>query len=75
MVTPIFWQPSQLTGWRSAVYFVNPVYYLIEFIRAPLLGQPEDPVVVLVILFMVTFTWIFGAMFYRRYEKYVVFWL
>ena len=75
MITPIFWQPGMLTGWRTAVYFVNPVYYLIEFVRAPLLGARPDPVVLVVMLGMLAFVWIFGAWFYRRYEKYVVFWL
>ena len=75
MITPIFWQPSMLTGWRSAVYLLNPVYYLIEFLRAPLLGERLDPIVLVVMLTMVAFAWVFGAWFYRRYEKFVVFWL
>ena len=75
MVTPIFWQAGMIKGWRSAVYYFNPVYYVIEFIRAPLLGRPEAPMIVAVMLGMLLAVWIFGVYFFRRYEKYVVFWL
>jgi ABC-type polysaccharide/polyol phosphate export permease len=75
MITPIFWQTSMVSGWRTAFFYLNPVYYLVEFLRAPLLGQREDPVVLAVILGMLCLAWIFGARFYQRYEKYVVFWM
>lgn len=75
MVTPIFWQPTMLTGWRIQFVHLNPVYYLIEFVRTPLLGQPLDPFVVLVVLSMTALTWIAGAIAFHRYQKYIVFWL
>lgn len=75
MVTPIFWQAQMMTGWRSAFVLLNPIYYLIEFIRAPLLGHPIDPSVAAVVFTMLVGFWVFGAAFYKRYEKYVVFWL
>lgn len=75
LTTPIFWQPSMLTGWRTAIIYLNPVYYVIEFVRRPLLGQPPDLLVVVVVLGLTAFTWIAGSWFYRRHEKYVVFWV
>ncbi len=75
MITPIFWQANMISGWRRSFIHLNPIYYLVEFLRAPLLGQREDPVVLLVMLAMLLLAWIFGAYFYQRYEKYVVFWL
>lgn len=75
MITPIFWQVHMFSGWRTVLFLANPVYYLIEFLRAPLLGQPERPLVVLVVFGLLVFTWVMGAKFYRRYEKYVVFWI
>jgi homopolymeric O-antigen transport system permease protein len=75
MITPIFWQPHMLGGWRSHFIHLNPIYYIIEFIRTPLLGKPLNPLIVIVILAMGLCIWILGAAFYRRYQKYVVFWL
>lgn len=75
MVTPIFWQVHMFSGWRTMVFLFNPIYYLVEFLRAPLLGQPEQPLIVAGVLGLLVLAWAIGARFYRRYEKYVVFWL
>ena len=75
MITPIFWQPAMMTGWRSVVYLGNPIFYIVEFARAPLLGKPPDPMVVGVVLVMTVAIWVIGAVTYRRYANYVVFWL
>lgn len=75
MITPIFWQVHMFSGWRTAVFLFNPIYYLVEFLRAPLLGQPEQPLVLVVVLGLLILVWTLGATFYRRYEKYAVFWL
>lgn len=38
-LTPVFWVPSSVAGWRSALISFNPFYGLVEVIRSPLLGQ------------------------------------
>lgn len=75
MVTPIFWLPHMLTGWRLQFVHLNPFYYLVEFMRTPLLGQPLDLGIVAVVLAMAGLSWIIGAAAFYRYQKYVVFWL
>ncbi len=75
MMTPIFWQPQMMTGWRKAVVYFNPVHYLIEFIRQPLLGKPMGSLDVAVVLGITAFFWILAALVYRRYQSYVVFWV
>lgn len=75
LTTPVFWQPTMLSGWRKAIVYFNPIYYVIEFIRRPMLGQPLDLVTVLVVLGMTALLWVVGARFYKRYEPYVVFWV
>lgn len=75
MVTPIFWQPGMVTGWRSLIFYLNPIYYFVEFVRKPLLGQPPDPLVVVIVLAMTATAWFVGAEAYRRYSRYIVFWL
>jgi ABC-type polysaccharide/polyol phosphate export permease len=75
MVTPIFWQSTMITGWRSVIVHLNPIYYLVELVRAPLLGRPLEMVTILVVLAMTATAWTIGSFFYRRYEKYVIFWI
>lgn len=75
MLTPIFWQPGMMSGWRTAVFHLNPVYYLVEFLRRPLLGMPFEPLIALVILGMTAALWVFAVFFYARYQRYVVFWI
>lgn len=38
-LTPVFWRPEHMKGWRTLIIDVNPFYGLTEIIRAPLLGQ------------------------------------
>lgn len=75
MITPIFWQPKMITGWRQALVYLNPLHYLIEFVRQPLLGLPIESQTVFVVLGMTAVVWLIGAIVYRRYNRYVVFWI
>ena len=75
MVTPVFWEIGMMKGWRKFVIGLNPIYYLIELVRRPLLGQPTEMVTYLVVLLMVCVLWIAGGLFYNRYQRYVVFWV
>lgn len=75
MVTPIFWQPSMISGWRKAVIYFNPVYYVIQLIREPLLGHPLAPHTIFAVVGMTIAAWLIGSIAYRRYSSYVVFWI
>jgi ABC-type polysaccharide/polyol phosphate export permease len=75
MITPVFWQVDMITGWKTLIYHFNPLYYLVEFVRAPMLGRAPDPIVTVVVLALAAVLWVAGATLYRRYEKYVVFWV
>jgi len=75
MMTPIFWKPEMISGWRSAFVYVNPVYYAIDLVRSPLLGHPLSLLTITVSLAMTVALWVFGASFYSRYQRYVVFWI
>lgn len=37
-VTPIIWYPQLLGGWRAYAVHLNPFYYFIDILRAPMLG-------------------------------------
>ena len=38
--TPVMWSPDLLEGRSMDIIYYNPLYYLIENVRAPLLGEP-----------------------------------
>jgi ABC-type polysaccharide/polyol phosphate export permease len=39
-ITPVFWHADTLVGPKAAFVTYNPLYYLLEIMRTPLLGQP-----------------------------------
>lgn len=41
--TPIMWAPSLLKD-RAWIAHYNPLYHLIEIVRAPMIGEPIDPI-------------------------------
>jgi ABC-type polysaccharide/polyol phosphate export permease len=75
LMTPVFWKPTMVTGWRQAVVQLNPIFYAIEFLRRPLLGEPPDPVALGVFLALAAFVWFFGRLFFKRYVRYVAYWI
>jgi len=42
-LTPVFWDPSIVTGPRRILVDFNPFYYFLELLRAPLLGYAPAP--------------------------------
>lgn len=74
LLSPIFWQPHLVSGWRSAFVNYNPIYYFIEFIRGPLLGHPVPLSYYLVFICLTAVLWALGGLFYRHYERFVIYW-
>jgi ABC-type polysaccharide/polyol phosphate export permease len=54
--TPIFWTPSHLGSIRFVLEY-NPFYYLVEAVRAPLMGQPAARHTYLIITLMAAAGW------------------
>ena len=74
-LTPIFWHPNTLKGAKLAFIHYNPLYYLLEIVRTPLLGQavPEPIwVVALSILAVSILIWFFAFSLARRR---IAFWI
>ena len=42
-VTPVFWPADRLEGSRRLVLELNPFYYMLEAVRAPMMGAPIAP--------------------------------
>jgi ABC-type polysaccharide/polyol phosphate export permease len=74
-VTPILWQPGQLTGRRYALVDFNPIYYFIEIVRSPLLGH-EPPVGFWKVTIIITLA-ISAIVFpvFRRFRSRVAYWV
>jgi ABC-type polysaccharide/polyol phosphate export permease len=75
MLTPVFWLPEFMTGWRTSIFELNPLHYLIQLIRRPLMGLPVDGFNYLLIGGITLVIWVFGAFFYRRFQRFVIFWI
>lgn len=77
LLTPILWVGDRFapgTAFWWAVH-VNPAYHLINFVRAPLLGQSIDVITIAYLAVMTVAGW-FGAMLlYRRYARFVPLWI
>jgi len=74
-ITPIFWQIDQLTGVRKYIYQLNPFYYMIQSIRAPLMGNliTESNWWFLLIYFILS--WTLAASLFNFKSRNLVFWL
>lgn len=75
-LTPIIWMPSLLPE-RVGVYLLdlNPAYYLLEIIRAPLLGSMPTVTNWLVVGVMAILGWGVALFFYGRYKRRIAYWL
>jgi ABC-2 type transport system permease protein/lipopolysaccharide transport system permease protein len=73
--SPILFKPSQIPERFSFLVHFNPVFYLLEVVRAPLIGMVPDARVYIVLLCL-TFIGAGAAMlFYVRARRRIVYWL
>jgi ABC-type polysaccharide/polyol phosphate export permease len=76
LLTPIVWMPNSLrTGRMEFVIDWNPLYYLIEIVRAPLLGQPLPARVWLMASLIAGLSMALGATFFVRHRHRIAYWL
>jgi len=74
LITPIFWLPNALSGKRLFVIEFNPIYYLVEFLRQPMLGNFNVYIFSGVVIAIIPI-WIFAEYMISSYSKGVVFWV
>jgi ABC-type polysaccharide/polyol phosphate export permease len=73
-LSPILWQAELLPD-RAFFVDANPVYHLIEVVRAPLLGQPVPPLSWIVVTGMALTGWLFTLVVFGRYRRRLAYWL
>lgn len=74
-VTPVFWMPGQLSSGAGVIVGFNPAYYLIELVRAPLLGRLPDPLCWIVVPALIAATWALAIAMLARTRHRIAFWL
>lgn len=77
LLTPIIWQASLTPPdtWRGFVARLNPAFHLIEFVRAPVLGEPTESLTYWVIAGMTVGGCLLATYVYRRYSRFIAVWL
>ncbi|WP_114860207.1 ABC transporter permease [Azospirillum brasilense] len=73
-VTPVMWKP-ELLGERRYLMALNPLYHLIETIRAPLLGQLPGWENWAVGLLFAAAGWALTFVLFARFRKRIAYWL
>jgi ABC-type polysaccharide/polyol phosphate export permease len=74
--TPIIWMPSLLPQ-RASLFMLdlNPMYHLLEVMRAPLLGHVPAMTSWWVLIAMAVVGWVITLFFYGRYKRRIAYWL
>ena len=72
--TPIMWPVSTL-GSAVIIAYVNPLYHMLELVRAPLLGEVPSTMSWLVVFGCAVVGWAIAILLLRRATGRLVFWL
>ena len=72
--TPIMWPVSTL-GSAVIIAYVNPLYHILELVRAPLLGEVPSTMSWLVVFGCAVVGWAIAILLLRRATGRLVFWL
>ena len=75
-LTPIVWMQSLLPGrFGLTLLNLNPIYHLIEIVRAPILGTTPSAMNWTVSIVMMILGWLLTLVFYGRYKSRIAFWV
>jgi homopolymeric O-antigen transport system permease protein len=75
LITPIFWTPETLSGaHRIAFVELNPLYHLIDMVRAPLLAKVPSPTSYAVVLLITAAGWILTYRMFSNFRRRIVYW-
>ena len=73
-ITPIFWVTTALRPGHNILKY-NPFYYILEIVRAPLLGQTLPPETWLIAVMLGAASFIIGTVVYAAYRHRLTYWL
>ena len=73
-ISPILWK-AEMLGSNQWVANLNPLYHLVEVIRAPLLGQPPANLSWIVVFGMLISGSVFALWLFSRFRARVAYWI
>ena len=75
LLTPILWRTDQLTGSRKLLAQLNPLYYIVEVMRMPLLGQVPPASNWICVIVVVALSCAVTLWFYVRFRARIAYWV
>ena len=75
LITPLFWPADTLTGIKRFVFVdLNPLFHVVDVVRAPLIGRVPDAISYGVMLAMAIVGWSLTYAFFKRFRKRIAYW-
>jgi ABC-type polysaccharide/polyol phosphate export permease len=75
LITPLFWPADTLTGIKRFVFVdLNPLYHVVDVVRAPLIGQVPDTISYGVMIGMTIGGWWLTFVMFKRFRKRIAYW-
>jgi ABC-type polysaccharide/polyol phosphate export permease len=74
-LTPILWLPTSLNGHYQWIVDFNPIYAMVEIVRAPLLGQPVPAGLWGLALAVTLLGWAAALAAFARFRARIPFWV
>jgi ABC-type polysaccharide/polyol phosphate export permease len=73
-VTPVFWQVNQLQGKRLIIVHANPLHYMVDVVRQPLLGAMPSAMSYLVCAGCAVAGWLLAFRLLARKRHRLAYW-
>jgi ABC-type polysaccharide/polyol phosphate export permease len=75
LITPLFWPADTLTGIKRFVFVdLNPLFHVVEVVRAPLVGRVPDAISYGVMIAMTIGGWWLTYAMFKRFRKRIPYW-
>jgi ABC-type polysaccharide/polyol phosphate export permease len=75
LITPLFWPADTLTGIKRFVFVdLNPLYHVVDVVRAPLLGRVPEAISYGAMIAMTTGGWWLTYAMFKRFRKRIAYW-
>jgi ABC-type polysaccharide/polyol phosphate export permease len=75
LITPLFWPADTLTGIKRFLFVeLNPLYHVVDVVRAPLIGRVPDVISYGVVIAMTIGGWWLTYAIFSRFRKRIAYW-
>ncbi|PDT58075.1 ABC transporter permease [Bradyrhizobium diazoefficiens] len=75
LITPLFWPAETLVGSKRVVFVdINPLYHVVDVVRAPLLGRVPANISYVVMIAMTIVGWWGTYAMFKRFRRRIAYW-